>query len=377
MPDLISKNTDLPSDEASGIYASVLASWAKHAYSKKLLTMPDCSLTDDCNPLLDMIDNIATDFSDGKLDGMKDNSPITSIFFDATVSNASDTLNKQLLSAKELFLTVAKNKNTSLALANERIGQLLAGSYNLTCEQSTPVISANNLASKLTITNDGSIIAKGPFGSMLLLSGTGSAVIKTVDNKLTFSHSMSDSRVLQSSNAKSTKGLNLGPTFELYNVGSIESKGDGSGTISIDKEKWTCSGFPQANAEKMISSSQLNRWLPDGDYICLDEKPITLHNGVMSLSDRQISFSKSAINSLQESIGYDLIFNHTLTGRESQQYIAILREIMEGTPATGEMRVTFSEDTTITISHSITSNLQYFSVADYEKCVNSTLFTPK
>ncbi len=380
VPDTIEENTDVPSDSAKGTYASILAGWAQHAYEKKLPAKTDCIEHDDCAPLLDMIDDIAADFSDGALDGKVGNLARASIFFDATISQPLATLRSTLVSAKDRYFSSAQNKVTGLALADQRIGKYLAGSYDLTCHQSAPVASADNLPAKLVITHDGNLIATSSFGNVTLLADAGYSEISTFNNQLLFSHTLYTYRAPASAKTKLNKdGILINVLLPViassdplhdYHLEKISSIGDGSVTISIESNQWTCSGFPQVTSEKAIADTQLSLWLPDGDYICQDEKMLSIRNQVMTLGNqtRNISTANITTQDAREEWAYFM-------SSYPPQIRAISAKRPNSFPKLGLLDVTFADGTALSITHSGNSELGYFDVTsdNYKQCINTAL----
>ncbi|MDP2226491.1 MAG: hypothetical protein Q8J78_03330 [Moraxellaceae bacterium] len=313
VPVMVDDPTDLPDDDSwAGAYANQLAGLAQHAFWQGAQEQPDCVAGPTCSALLDLIDAVAADFSDGALDGLRAGTTIGSALYPGS-SHRRVPLPEVIALAVQQFQKRVQTATAQIPLVDRYIGERFDGNYPLSCKQAFPGIGTPTPA-QLTILPDGSFSASGEFGRLTLLAGASQGWVRDAADTSVIrigreADFLQPGSPIAAATLSPSAGLITGlPTFSLSDIVTlrVDFRADGSGDVAINQNRWQCTGFPVFEPRSHISPTRLRAWLPDGNYQC--EYPdysqrvnVTVSNGVLSLPDVSLPFlSPEVMQEIQE-----------------------------------------------------------------------------
>lgn len=282
-PELVDDPLDLPTASTwAGRQARLLAAWSQLALERRLLTQPDCRSDSTCSPLLDLIDDVALDLADGTLDGMATGAALESPFYSA--AGGADAFRAALDSAATTVADRIAAVRAAVPDTDELIGQRLAGSYALTCQQTLPSPALYAVPMTVTVAGDGGFTVKGPFGTVPLPAGNS---VSAVSENATIMTILRAGLYVPAGSASLPSGapvadglsISLNPVvtpiqLQSSQLAEVKLSTEGPSTITVHTDKWSCSGFvpkplpADASATLSAARDSYRAWLPDGVYRC-------------------------------------------------------------------------------------------------------------
>jgi hypothetical protein len=274
---------------AAGRYARLLAALAQHALSTRLTLQPDCLADVDCTPLLDLVDDLAGDFADGALDGVANGVPLASPFY-AAAGNATPVNLRAALQAAETDVETRVAALQDLPTTDRAIGEIMAGSYRLSCFRSLPLRPSTLSHIQLTIAPDGGFEAQGAFGTLRLPAGETHVSHQRTDGAWVLWRHGGNTPVVRQGSAALSSPVGDGLVIDItpdpvpaatWQPAWVEMNEHGSGYVRNGDDEWACFDFPSITALRS-HAARLGSWLADGDYECEGSGPTDLHDVTIS-----------------------------------------------------------------------------------------------
>lgn len=366
-----STSTTLDLGTTPGAYAALLASWARHAHMYGSSLGLGCAGRTNCSPLLDLIDVVARDLSDGLMNGYQGDTAITSVFY----SSMTEVMKLALDLSHMPGVTVV---SSDLAI-EARIGNHYAGTYNLSCTDT----DAASSPAQLLILADGSHVAVGTFGMLVLPAGTGGAELQTDGNSTTVLRQMSFDTFSTMTLALPTipsqitaNGLtiSLDPSIPISTMQSraIRFSSAGDGEIAVNQNTWSCSGFPQTSIAMTAIPLPLSNWITSDTYHC--ERPgntelvdAVFDGHALAIESNNWNLDAPSALSLSRDDPNVMLFIDSLNHFHSGDDVAATRASLE------HLRLSIDALTQVQFRHSMTTGKSYFNVLidgslAYEHC---------
>lgn len=279
-PQLLNDLRDLPDTAtAAGQAARLHAGFAVFAFDRAVAAQPACATDPECAPLVDFLEVLAADFSDGILDSAADGTPLASPFYDAASAAA---LPAAIEAAADSYLARV-NAARAVVTADDRIGARYAGRYALDCHHGS---SGAGVAMSLVIGDDGGFVINGPFGRLALGVGDSTAVLDEVSGNRGYLRNgvvIPDLAVATASPVGDGLSIGIGggstgaieivaPSPVFAAAGAYAFNG---GFVLYQSQVWNCDGFPAPDTPA-LDGTVLSGWLADGIYYCESADPAVM-----------------------------------------------------------------------------------------------------
>lgn len=280
-PEVVDDPLDLPGTGTwAGRQARLLAAWAQLALEQRLPARPDCRSNSSCTPLLDLIDDIASDLADGALDGSVGGMTLPSPEY----PTASADFRAALAAADTAFADRVAAVRAAVPDTDALIGLRIAGSHALTCTQTLPAATFNSVAMTVAVAGDGGFTVRGPFGTVPLAAGNSIAYVGESADGVAFARAgivvpAGAAALLPAAPVADGLSISLNPPLQTFDI-EVSQKAEvvlnttQPSTVMLYNQKWECSGFALPPAPGRSSATLLGlqdryrSWLPDGLYRC-------------------------------------------------------------------------------------------------------------
>lgn len=224
--------------DATGRYAIFLAGLARYAYIRAIEEALPCVSDASCSPLLALIDDLATDFSDGVLDDKGPAGAINSSFF-----KAGGNMEVQFISQGNFYLR-------SDLRPDQEIGAEFAGSYSLNC-------AGDEQPTLMRVLATGEIALTGPHGAAWLGRHSDPAQDPILEHSYLINALTGKGFIARSLH------LEFGePYYDL--VTDVEIKASASGTVTL------LVGGVTRTCTTQFTRGELNPAIPDYTHILKD-----------------------------------------------------------------------------------------------------------
>ena len=287
---------------AAGKHAYLLAALADYAASQH----PDCAADTACDPLLDLVQKLSDDFSDGQLNGLKAATALNDAFYVTAGGATADNLRIALTQRVRDF---AEHGFTSTA---RWLARSMQGEYPLHCGPAAQDTGEPN--AQLLIGKGGGWLMEGGWGSMAFGGRNALLEWKQVgDAPENWLLGRRKERLLPQATppgaafgrkalfstcyaAANRDGLNIslalgGCLPPMYvtptRISEVVFTGNGNGQVRSGGNEWQCTGFPAFPDRARISSEKrVQEWLPDGEYACRKDDggpdaPVSVIGGIL------------------------------------------------------------------------------------------------